>query len=82
MKTWVLLVLFVCVKEIVADDSDLVECRSIWCTPLNKTKQIINGKMVCCSPLLHSYMVVKTEQQGRKNVMKCYCKPNPIECIG
>ena len=32
---------------------------------------------VCCSDILHVYMVVKTVEEKNKKVKKCYCKPDP-----
>ncbi|KAK3775218.1 hypothetical protein RRG08_044571 [Elysia crispata] len=80
MKTWMLLVVFLGLTTVVtdsADDFDNIECQSLWCTPTTLYRYKMNGKEVCCSDILHVYMVVKTVEEKNKKVKKCYCKPDP-----
>ncbi|KAK3793047.1 hypothetical protein RRG08_067317 [Elysia crispata] len=82
MKTWVLLVIFLGVTAVVAEESDFEECRSSWCTPSAVYRHKLYGKEVCCSNADTIYMVVRTEREGNKNVDKCYCKSDYSKKMG
>ncbi|KAK3775214.1 hypothetical protein RRG08_044569 [Elysia crispata] len=74
MKTWVLLVIFLGVTAVVAEESDFEECRSSWCTPSAVHRHNLYGKEVCCSDTDHIYMLLINVREGYKKVDKCYCR--------